>query len=290
MSAAGPVAKQLHDLLADWYFRNANLVPLGRVDADLYRRVGEVLRDVGRHWNELSLAGVTDERRYNDLHEAAAQAYRNLLDEIDGKRPTGKARAGNLLELTGQVWHIWYKDRDEAGDFKDQANGVMRDLARLLAEPDRRFGAQEFHPPPSVAAPLLHFGRDDASDEEAINSYREEMIRLVREIKGADDAHDTDEAERLREEFRVLEQRVTADTGRRGRKRRCGTLAPLEKADQNLRMKFKNLKARLRAKGMPKLADHLDKCLGNSGCEWWYMPTPGTSAWHVSRPDSPREE
>jgi predicted transcriptional regulator len=87
MSAADPVAKQLHDLLADWHFRNGNLLPLGRVDADLYRRVGEVLRDVLCRQNEMLLTGVTDERHYNDLHEARIEIYRDLLDETNGKPP-----------------------------------------------------------------------------------------------------------------------------------------------------------------------------------------------------------
>jgi hypothetical protein len=292
MSAADPVAKQLHDLLADWHSRNANLVPMGRVDADLHNRVGEVLRDVVRRWNDLSLAGVTDERRYIDLHEPSTQNYIDLLDELDGKRPTGKTRSDNLLERTGQVWRVCYKDQDEAGDFPDRKNSAFRHLARLLAEPHQRFGALEFYPPPPGATPPPHYGRDATSDDQAIEDYEKEMRRLSDEIKEAVDAHDTETASRLRARFDTLKQHLDGEMGARNRrhKKRCGALSPKEKADQTLRMGLKNLKARLRKEGLPKLAAHLDKYIDNGGCEWRYAPPPGTLPWRITGIDVLHEE
>jgi hypothetical protein len=113
------------------------------------------------------------------------------------------------------------------------------------------------------------------------------MRRLVQEIKEASDARDTETVTKLREEFERLTEHVqTEKTARKhGHKKKCGTPSPAEKADQALRVGLKRLKKRFREKGLPKLADHLDKYLDNTEGEWWYAPPPGTSPWHVTPPD-----
>jgi hypothetical protein len=165
-------------------------------------------------------------------------------------------------------------------------------LARLLAEPNRRFDVWEFYPPPPGAAPLPYLGRDDSSDHMAMEKYEGDMTRLVQEIKEADDAHDVETADKLRAEFNRLEERVTEEkkARKRGHKKRCGSLSPRERAGQALRVGFNKLKARFRRNGLPRLADHLDKYLENGGGKWWYAPTPGTAHWHVTFPDARLEK
>jgi hypothetical protein len=195
--------------------------------------------------------------------------------------------AANACCLIGEVWHIRYEEDNEAGDFPDRQDSALRHLARLLAEPHRRFGAEHFYPPPPGTALLPHLGRDASSDDQAMKEYQQKLKRLAEEIKEAADAHDTETAARLREEFEALTQHLDGEKGarKRGHKKRCGTPSPKEKADQALRVGLGRVTERFREKGLPKLADHLDGYICNKGGEWWYAPPPGTSPWHVSRPD-----
>jgi hypothetical protein len=64
MSVPEPTDAELdREYLVDWYGRKANLARRGRVDADLYRRVGDALR------------GETE------------SLYADLVDEIEGRAP-----------------------------------------------------------------------------------------------------------------------------------------------------------------------------------------------------------
>jgi hypothetical protein len=192
----------------------------------------------------------------------------------------------NVLRLEGEVWHVRYEEGDEQGNFRDQRGSIFRHLARLLAVPYRRFGALEFYPPPIGAAPLPHLGRDESSDDHAMKQYEMRMRQLAEEIKEADDAHDAETANKLRTEFDALKGHLGGEKAarNRGHRKRCGTLAPEEKADQALRVGLGKLRDRLRAKGLPSLADHLDEHIDNGDCQWWYAPPPGTSTWHVTQP------
>jgi hypothetical protein len=194
---------------------------------------------------------------------------------------------GNDFRLTGAVWHIRFEEGGENGDFPDRQDSILRHLARLLAEPNHRFPALEFFPQPPGAAPLPHLGRDANSDSRALLECEGRMRRLVQEIKDASDARDTETVNKLRNEFERLAEHVNAEKAARkhGHKRMCGTLSPAEKADQALRVGLERLKKRFQQKGLPKLADHLHKYLCNTACVWWYAPPPGTSPWHVTRPD-----
>lgn len=197
---------------------------------------------------------------------------------------------GNVLKLSGSVWQVRFGE--EVGNFQDRPDSVLRHLARLLDEPNRHFSAAEFYPPPPGAAPLPYQGRDESSDPQALKDYEKRVRELVQEIKEADDAHDTETADKLRKEFDALTEHLNGEMGakKRGHKKKCGTLSPEEKADQSLRVGLDRLNKRFRKGGMPKLADHLDKYLDNGGCEWWYIPPPGASPWRVTRPDSRPEK
>jgi hypothetical protein len=193
----------------------------------------------------------------------------------------------NLFQLMGTIWHIRFGENAETGDFPDRADSALRHLARLLAEPHQRFFALEFYPKPPGASPLPYQGRDIAIDDQAWGEYEGEMRRLVREIQEADDAHDSQTADRLRREFDALGDHLGGQAGprRRGRKRKCGYMSSPEKADQALRVAIDRTTRRFREKGLPKLADHLDKYLNNAGGNWWYAPPPDTPSWHVLSPN-----
>jgi hypothetical protein len=199
---------------------------------------------------------------------------------------------GNVLRLEGAVWHVRFGEETESGDFPDRKDSVLHHLARLLAEPNRRFDALEFFPPPAGAAPLPHHGRDESSDSQAMAAYEKKLRRLADEIKEANDAHDAEEAARLQAEFNELAEHVGGETTatRLGHKKRCGPLSPEEKADQAIRMALKRFKENLRKKGLPKLADHLEKYLDNGSGAWWYAPPPETSHWFVKGPEPHSEE
>ena len=51
-----------------------------------------------------------------------------------------------------------------------------------------------------------------------------------------------------------------------------------------MRVGLDRLRKKFSEKGMPKLAEHLDKYLDNASGEWWYAPPPDTSRWHVTHP------
>jgi hypothetical protein len=224
------------------------------------------------------------------MHVWAAHAEARREGRLERQVAAPAAEPANVMRLAGEVWHLLYGD--EAGDFQDRQGSPLHHLARLLAEPNRRFAALEFYPPPKGTAPLPHLGRDDSSDDQALKEGEEELLRLAREIKEADDAHDTETAAKLREKFDRLTEHVESEKAarKRGHRRKCGTPSPGEKADQALRVGLEKLKGRFRTKGLPKLADHLDKYLGNSGCVWWYAPSPDTSPWQVTRPDPQPEK
>jgi hypothetical protein len=204
----------------------------------------------------------------------------------------------NTLELDGGIWRVGYGDGREKGSFKDQAGSVFRDLARLFAEPNRRFLAQEFFPPPptdnwkppvkGAMAMLPHMGRDAGSDDQAMEALEKEIRQVAKDIVEADEAHDTETSARLHEKLSRLEAHYKTEgghkQGHRGRRSRCGTLPPGKKANQDLRVKFDKLRKRLQEKGLPKLAAHLDEYLDNSGGKWCYAPPPDTSAWRVTCP------
>jgi hypothetical protein len=247
-------------------------------------------------WGVDHIAGLTDAQIVLFAEQALSQreaerhvpAASTTIGTQTGPNPKPAADdAANVFRLSGGVWHIQYRQGQEAGDFPDRRGGALRHLARLLAEPGRRFGALEFFPAPAGATPLPYLGRDASSDDRAYGEYEKELERLTREIKEADDAHDTETAGKLREQFNALSERVGGEMAarRRRRGRKCGTPSAGEKADQALRMALKRLKGSLRKKGLPRLADHLDKYLDNAGGQWWYVPPPGTLPWHVTLPD-----
>ncbi len=198
--------------------------------------------------------------------------------------PTSHPAVVNSIELSGDVWQVRYEDGRESRTFKDQKNSVFHHLVRLLAAPNRHFKVTEFFRPADANYdPILHQGRDESSDKIARAECEKEMERIANEIKEAKNANDVGRAERLQSEFYAIAEHLDSENAarKRGRKNRCGTKSPLERADQNLRMMLRNLYERLRTKGLPKLADHLEKYIDNSECEWRYAPPQGTSPWHT---------
>jgi hypothetical protein len=149
-------------------------------------------------------------KRDFDLWWAEVERAQHATVAQGHHQPAGESEVKNTLRLSGNVWHVRYGDGDEAGDFKDQTNSVFRHLARLLAEPNRRFGASAFYPPPPGRSPcsgapaLPRYGRDASSDDQAMKEYEAEMRRLVQELKEAEEAGDTEEAARLRNKFKAL--------------------------------------------------------------------------------------
>jgi hypothetical protein len=220
----------------------------------------------------------------------------DLLDKLklrlappqkDGNPPKEPEEAH--LRLEGQIWTIGYMG--ETGLFSNRQDSILRHLGKLLAAPYRRFSATAFYPPPPGAPVLPYMGQDVTSDKQKLKECKKEMQRLVQEIKEADDAHDTEEADRLRKDFGALAKELGGEKAarKRGGRKLCGTPAEAEKAGQALRMGMERLKKRFRTNGLPKLAAHLDKHIYNQDGEWWYGPPHDASLWHVTCPDPPPE-
>jgi hypothetical protein len=181
-----------------------------------------------------------------------------------GSVTSGKERRENVFKLAGAVWHIRYVDGGEEDDFPDRRDSVLRRLAPLLAEPNRRFHAPELCPRDRGSLPTVEqvepgtalqagTGRDAASDDEAMRQYEKELRRLSGQIKEAEDAHDADTAAKLRSEFDTLAEHVETEKAakRVGHRKRCGTASPAEQADQALRVGRTRLMDTLKRKGMP---------------------------------------
>jgi hypothetical protein len=113
---------------------------------------------------------------------------------------------------------------------------------------------------------------------------------LAQEIKEARDAHDRETAAKLQKEFIVLTNHLKVENSsrKRGHKKKCGPISPGERADQAIRVGLTKLEKRFRQKGLPTLADHLEKYINNSDGEWAYLPPPSTSTWQVTVPISPK--
>jgi hypothetical protein len=261
-------------VLTDALRRGTNRVlfraALGKARKALYA----ALLEPGRHM-ETVLGECVELLRYLQI---VNENYEQAVPQTTGDK-------GNILRLVGDVWHIRYEECEAS--LLDRADSVLRHLARLLAEPHRRFQALEFYPPPAGTAPLPHLGRDEASDDPAMKDYEAKMVRMIQEIKEADDAHDTETAEKLRTEFQNLGEHIGREKNarKRGHKNRCGTPSSIEKASQALRMGLTRLYDRFRKRGLEKLADHLEIHIHSDSGEWFYAP-PGTFPWHVTRPEN----
>jgi hypothetical protein len=279
-----------------WYFQIAQLLRVpGRHDPAALRRLFWDAKPfvIKRRW-------LWVRWRIGELIDAVLDATRPVKSAT--KRSAGGVPPldtdGNSLVWMGEVWFVCSEEDGKIRSFLDRPDSAIRHQARLLAEPNRRFPALAFYPPPPDQMPpnagavaLPGHGRDDASDPTAMGEYKERLERLAQEIKEAKEAHDTDEADRLQAEFDQLAEHVIGEkAGKRGRRKKCGTPSPQEHADQTLRVGLERVKSRFRAKGLPKLADHLDKYVQHAGGEWWYAPPPGTSPWRVTHPDSPPAE
>jgi hypothetical protein len=277
-------------------------------------RVETVVGPCGNHWT--SIEGTLPVDRLDDLRKIQPHALpkiqpllRAILSSPAGTKtippsvviPAGRepvqkdtasqqgtvGETGNFLRLEKGAWRISY-DGSEA-TFQHRADSVLRHLARLLAEPNRRFSAVDFYPPPAGEAPMQYMGRDESSDSQAMQEYKKELSRLVQEIKAATDAHDAETAEELRKQFNELSKHVKAEKSarKRGHKKRCGIPSPIEKASQALRVGLSRLYKRFRKNDLEKLAEHLEKhiCNDEDG-KWFYAPTPETPPWQVTRPEN----
>ncbi len=189
------------------------------------------------------------------------------LTSIGASDPPG---AVNIFQLESTVWSVRYENDEKVGHFSNRPDSVFKHLARLLAEPNRRFRALDFYPPPPGAARLPHMGRDASSDEQSMEKYKKELERLASEIKEADDALDTDTANRARAQFNPLSDHVENEMAARkkGHKNQCGTKLSPGKADQAL----------VRRAGEGQGGD-----LEGVGCRTWQPTSTSTSITRAAR-------
>lgn len=234
----------------------------------------DTLEDVQRWYKERSGRELSVSGPMNDL-AARLEVWRRSPPELPKMDQP-------ILQCVGDVWQLRYQE--ENGKFQDRSDSSLRHLARLLSEPHRRIQAIDFFHTPSGSSPLPYLGRDDSTDHQAAEDYEQELRKLVKEIKEAEDYGDMATAAKCRKEFDSLTEHLESEKAarKRGHKKKCGTRSPREKADQALRVGLSRLKEKLRRKGLPKLADHLDRFLDNKDGEWYYAPPPGIS-WHVTQ-------
>jgi hypothetical protein len=164
-----------------------------------------------------------------------AEARLSIQEERTSDTTPPAPEPPNSMKLVGEMWLVRFEEDGKTVPFKGQKASALRHLARLLAEPCRRFGALEFYPPPPDKLPkntgtpkLPHMGRDATTDDEGMQNYEKSMTQLAQEIKEAGKAGDSERADKLREQFDELAAQVKAEkkARKRGHKKRCGTLRP----------------------------------------------------------------
>jgi hypothetical protein len=200
--------------------------------------------------------------------------------------PEHEEQAVNSLLLDGQMWSVCFGDEDST--FPDREDSGLRHLARLFAEPNRRFSPADFYPPPPGQAPIPNMGRDNRSDGQAMSAYERDLFRLARDIQEAEKDGDFETAAKLRTEFGQLSEHVESEkAAMKGKHRKqTGSLSPDEKASQSLRMAVNRAIERFRGKGMPNLAEHIKSFVSITIDVVMYAPPPGALLWEVTHPST----
>jgi hypothetical protein len=209
-----------------------------------------------------------------------------ILGVLDPPAPTEPPaeQPNNELIWEGEAWRIRYQEGDdvESGIIEDTTG--VRVCAKIIDA--KRIDPLDLYPPPPGVASLkhAHLGQDDRSDAEAFRQYKERLSELVSKIEEADDSK---EAARLKQERDDLNKFLKAElvARKRGHRLKCGKKSLKANASEGVDQNKKRLVARLRKAGLPKLADHLHDCLKRPG-GWHYAPTANTLPWTVTLPPS----
>jgi hypothetical protein len=154
------------------------------------------------------------------------------------------------LDRQGERWLVTWQG--EALSLEDTKG--MRFLARLIAEPGRRYHVFELLEVDATQVDLAHAG--ELLDDAAIEAYRQR----VHTLRAQADEHEAQGAEQAtmaaRLELEAIEDELSRALGLGGRKRRAGSA--VEKARINVQRRIRDALRRI-ARTSPSLARYLDK-------------------------------
>lgn len=176
----------------------------------------------------------------------------------------------NRWSLDGEYWTLSYAGntvrlRDAKG---------LRDLARLLAAPDRAIHCREL-----MGAQLVEDDTGPMLDGTARRGYRARLHELADDVADAESAHDSMRAQRARDERDALTAQLTAASGLAGRTRRSGS--SVERARSAVGWRVRATIKRIAAMH-PALGRHLDRSV-QLGVWCRYAPddADGSPTWQV---------
>jgi non-specific serine/threonine protein kinase len=207
-------------------------------------------------------------------------------------RPSGSRRVSRLVDgdsaliREGEFWSVTYEGavvrlRDSKG---------VRILARLLAEPGRRWSALDLERLGAPAAEPLAYAvaSGDAGellDGEARRSYRARTAELRAAIESAEAVGSGDQTGRLREELDFITHELSRAFGLGGRPRRAGSI--VERARLNVVRAVRSAIRRISAADA-ELGAHLAATI-HTGTTCVYTPDPRVPiAWRVMGGEAPR--
>ena len=214
------------------------------------------------------VAAETHLRSALAMHERlGAAGWARISEAALGDLSSRFQRAHNTFRLSGAFWQLAFDGRDvQLPDSKG-----LRDLAALIGAQGR-----DVHVFSLIGQVAAGVGSDEVLDDRARAELKARLAALAAEIDEADEWHDPERAERLRDEREALLRHVATATGLGGRSRRLGDEA--ERARKTVGARVRDALSKIEHLH-PTLAAHLRGAL-QMGTVCCYAPAE-QAAWNL---------
>ena len=204
------------------------------------------------------------------MHEALgaagwARLSATALADVQGRSARSTP---NEFRFVGDLWHVSFGGKS----VRLQDSKGLRDLAVLI-----RAQGRDVHVFTLVGKHSPNTGSDPMLDDRAKAEYRARLTALAAELDEAEDWHDPDRAENLRNERDALIQQIAAVTGLGGRPRRLGD--ETERARKTVSARVRDALSKM-DRAHPELAAHLREAL-QMGTMCSYAPAE-RSTWDLT--------